>query len=328
MTTRLRSPRYPSMSLEDAIAHGNTIFDKDRRHPIAREVAATHIGYKSLNGAADSALSSLMQYGILEKVNKGEVRVSQWTVDILHPDNPNQRSNAIRSAGQNPVLFRALNERFAETIPSNETLRSYLTRENFNDRAIAPVIAAYVKTRAFVAQECANDSSIPRPDLGTDLGSSEGEDGEHQAVERASIGDLIDWEVNGAIGNPEPMRVIGLSNDLAWVFVNESKSGIPMDQVVVKERGAIPPVALTIMPPANPFSALTPQVAKQMEETRPSNDSFRSEKFDADEGVIAISWPSNLSPQSVDDMKAWIELLMKRISRRANASAGGTEYGL
>ena len=68
MATRLRSPRYPSMSLEDAISHGRTIFDKDRRHPIAREVAAAHIGYKSLNGAADSALSSLMQFGILEKV--------------------------------------------------------------------------------------------------------------------------------------------------------------------------------------------------------------------------------------------------------------------
>lgn len=323
MATRLRSPRYPSMSLEDAIGHGRTIFDKDRRHPIAREVAAAHIGYKSLNGAADSALSSLMQYGILEKVAKGEVRVSQWTVDILHPDNPNQRSNAIRSAGESPVLFRALNERFAETIPSNETLRSYLTRENFNDRAIGPVIAAYTKTRSYVTQECANDSSVPRADDGGLSDDVEGEVGNDSNFGGAHVGDLIDWEVGGVIGNPAPMRIIGLSDDLAWAFVNESKSGIPMEQVIVRERGAASKADLPITPPSNPFAALSPQGGQQPD-SPPASEGYRSEKFDADEGVITISWPSNLSTQSVDDMQAWVELLMKRIARRANASADST----
>lgn len=319
MVTRLRSPRYPSMSLEDAIEHGRTIFDKDRRHPIAREVAAAHIGYKSLNGAADSALSSLMQYGILEKVTKGEVRVSQWTVDILHPDNPKQRCDAIRNAGQNPMLFRALNQRFPESTPSNETLRSYLTRENFNDRAMGPVIAAYTKTRAFVTQECANESSIPRAADDEESNGVEVEVDDDSSFGGARVGDLIDWEVSGVIGNPSPMRVIGLSDDLTWVFVNESKSGLPMDQIIVRERGAAPPVAQSITPPANPFSALAQKEGSQQEETLPTAEGYRSEKFDADEGVITISWPSNLSPQSVEDMQAWVELLMKRIERRAKA---------
>jgi hypothetical protein len=34
-------------------------------------------------------------------------------------------------------------------------------------------------------------------------------------------------------------------------------------------------------------------------------------------------WPSNLSAQSVEDMQAWVELLMKRIERRAKASDEG-----
>jgi len=307
MATRLRSPRYPSMSLEDAIEHGRTIFDKDRRHPIAREVAASHIGYKSLNGAADSALSSLMQYGILEKVAKGEVRVSQWAVDILHPDNPAQRIAAIQSAARNPALFQALDDRFRDAIPSNETLRSYLTRENFNDRAIGPVIAAYTKTRAFV-----NDFPVPRVDLDANQGT--GDDGGEKTSNfgGARVGDLVQREIDGVLQMETPMRVRLVSEDGLWIAVEGSENGLPMEQVIVRERAPTTPIQ------APKFAIEAPK--PKMDETPASGDGFRSERFDADEGVITISWPSNLSPQSVEDMQAWVELLMKRIERRAKAN--------
>lgn len=239
MATRLRSPRYPSMSLEDAISHGRTIFDKDRRHPIAREVAAAHIGYKSLNGAADSALSSLMQFGILEKVAKGEVRISQWAVDILHPDSPAQRISAIRSAATNPVLFQALDDRFRDAIPSNETLRSYLTRENFNDRAINPIIAAYTKTRSFMTQECANDFPVPRDDGEAELGSAVDEVSATSTFGGACVGDLVQWEIDGILQMEAPMRVRLVTEDGQWIAVEDSETGIPMEQVIVQERASI-----------------------------------------------------------------------------------------
>lgn len=240
MATRLRSPRYPGMSLEDAIGHGRTIFDKDRRHPIAREVAAAHIGYKSLNGAADSALSSLIQFGILEKVAKGEVRVSQWAVDILHPDNPAQRIAAIRSAARNPTLFQALDDRFRDAIPSIETLRSYLTRENFNERAISPVIAAYTKTRAYVTQECANDFSVPRADQGSFMGGNEDEADSGIIFGGAQVGDLIQWEIAGVLQmeTPRRVRLVDEIDGRQFVAVEDSETGIPMDQVTVLERAA------------------------------------------------------------------------------------------
>lgn len=50
-------------------------------------------------------------------------------------------------------------------------------------------------------------------------------------------------------------------------------------------------------------------------------DGYRSETFDADEGTIKITWPSTLSPQSVEDMKDWLELLKRRIARRASDGA-------
>lgn len=49
---------------------------------------------------------------------------------------------------------------------------------------------------------------------------------------------------------------------------------------------------------------------------------YRSETFDADEGEIRITWPANLSLQSVEDMKDWLELLKRRIERRAGEIGG------
>ncbi len=315
---RLRSPSYPSFPLEEAISNARTIFEKDRRSPIEREVVAKHLGYSSLNGAADKALSTLMQYGMLDKVAKGEVRISQWAVDILHPDSPQQRASALQNAGTNPTLFRTLNERFPEGPPSQETLRSYLTRENFNDRAIGPIVSSYTKTCAYLAQEGASESPVPRAENAGESGVVEDEAASGQNFGGARVGDLIDWEVGGVIGNETPMRVIGLSDDLAWVFVNESKSGLPMDQVIVTERAAAPPPPPLGAPPVNPFAVLKPK-GEGLPDDSPAPAGYRSEKFDADEGVITISWPSNLSEQSVEDMQSWVELLMRRIERRAKA---------
>jgi hypothetical protein len=246
---RVRSPRYPSMSLEDAVEHGRTIFEKDRRHPIAREVAAGHIGYKSLNGAADSALSTLMQYGVLEKVAKGEVRVSQLVVDILFPDNPEQRAEAIRIVASNPPLFKALDDRFPEAIPSNETLRSYLTRENFNTRAIGPIVTAYTKTRAFVEREAANDLSVPRPsDQSKDGELNNGDDakGANTKFGGAKVGDLVQWEIDGVlqIEAPRRVRLVQEVEGTEFIAVEGSETGIPMSQVTVLDRAEAPPAAL------------------------------------------------------------------------------------
>jgi hypothetical protein len=124
-----RSPRYPNADLEDAVLQISKVFSSDRRNPIDRLVAAKHMGYSSLNGSADKALAALMQYGLLEKVAKGEVCVSQVAVDILHPEAKNDRSDAISRAAYSPRVFAAIRERFPDGHFSDESLKSFLIRE-------------------------------------------------------------------------------------------------------------------------------------------------------------------------------------------------------
>ncbi len=238
---RVRSPSYPSYSLDEAVANARKIFDKDRRSPIDRAVVANHLGYNSLNGAADKALATMMQYGLLEKVAKGEVRISQWAVDIMFPDAPSQRVAALRNAATSPTLFRALNERFPDGPPSNETLRAYLLREEFNDRAIGPIIGAYNKTSAYLAQEGANESPVPPLEGGPESDLPEDISRDDVTFGGARVGDLIQWETQAGLQLEKPTRVRLVTDDGQYVAVEGSETGIPMSEVIVTERGAPPP---------------------------------------------------------------------------------------
>jgi hypothetical protein len=54
----------------------------------------------------------------------------------------------------------------------------------------------------------------------------------------ARIGDLIQWESDGVLRLERPLRVRLVTEDDNWVAVEDSETGIPMDQVIVEERAS------------------------------------------------------------------------------------------
>lgn len=50
---------------------------------------------------------------------------------------------------------------------------------------------------------------------------------------QVSPGDLIQWEVQGVLQFVEPKKVTGLSDDKTYVFVEGSRTGLPIEQVSV-----------------------------------------------------------------------------------------------
>lgn len=154
---RTQSPGYPQFALPKAITGVRKIFEADRRSVIDREVAQKHIGYSGTSGAADKALATLLHFGLLEKVGKGQVRVTQSAVDILHPASDATRRSALLQAGLRPQIYKDLHDRFGDHV-SDTALQSYLVRENFLDRAIGPVSNGYLETTRFLEQEKAFES--------------------------------------------------------------------------------------------------------------------------------------------------------------------------
>lgn len=199
---RTQSPGYPQFALPKAIAATRKIFAADRRSVIDREVAQKHIGYSGQSGAADKALATLLHYGLVERVGKGQVRVSQCAVDIIHPDSEQARRNALREAGMRPQIYKDLRERFGDHV-SDMALQSYLVRENFLDRAIAPVSNGYLETVRYLEQEKAFESGgIERAE--EEESSPSNDDGNYE------MEDFLAAERRMTVAPPPPERSIAL----------------------------------------------------------------------------------------------------------------------
>ena len=258
---RSQSPGYPNFALPKGIEYVRNIFSADRRNPIDREVAAKHLGYAGLSGASDKVLGSLGHYGLLEKSGKGQVRVSQTAVDILHPVSPSAKKRALQDAAFSPSVFADIQAHFSDGLPSEEALKSWLMREDFLDRAILPVTKAYLGTCQYLEQEQAIESGGPSYDLEEESPDHHGEASDKDAVETvyggAKVGDFVQWESQGALQFTKPMRVRLVTDDGQWLAVEGSETGIPMNQVIVEEAPvtfapAAPPPIFKMEPTAEP----------------------------------------------------------------------------
>ncbi|WP_193166467.1 hypothetical protein, partial [Microbulbifer hainanensis] len=158
MAVRVRSPNYPNISLSDAIEKAEKIFAVDRTYSIDREVAVGHAGYSSLNGASAKVLASMIQYGLLEKAGKNQVRVTRLAVAIMHSESDAAKSEAIMEAAFRPSLFAELRNEFPGGVPSEASLRSYLLRQDYSNAAIGPAIRSYILTYEMAEQTRANES--------------------------------------------------------------------------------------------------------------------------------------------------------------------------
>lgn len=182
---RIRSPGYPNTSLEQVIDAASKIHAEDRQHPVDRETAAKHMGFSGLSGASDRALSALLHFGLAEKVRKGELRVTDLALKIIHPNDAAERRQALHEAGFSPELFKELRERYPESPPSRETLTSYLSRSGFASAAISPASRAYLETCAFLQREGAYDLT-ESDHFGETVSSSEDGDAAQTKAESAN----------------------------------------------------------------------------------------------------------------------------------------------
>lgn len=156
---RVRSPRYPAVSLPEAERMVNEVFQKDGMNPVDRESAVQHIGYSSLNGASATALASLKQYGLINDAGKGMLQVTALALDLIEPESDVGRADALNIAAFNPDLFASLKERFPEKIPSESNLRAHLLRQEFTSAAVKVVVPAYLETCEYLSQHAVSERS-------------------------------------------------------------------------------------------------------------------------------------------------------------------------
>jgi hypothetical protein len=157
---RKKSPRAPSIPLEEALDKALRVYEKEKRYPAPTEVVAQDMGYKSANnGAALSALASLRYFGLLEKPEDGKLAVSKDVENYQYAPDLKIKSELLLKWLRAPAIFADLLDRYPEGLPSDANLRFDLINRGFSPAAGDSAISVFRRSAEFAGY---TPSSLPR----------------------------------------------------------------------------------------------------------------------------------------------------------------------
>lgn len=180
MAGKMRSPNYPALSLKQALDAADKLWKAEKRTPVGHEAAATGLGYKSLSGPARVSIGALRQYGLVDKADKGHIRLSDLAVRALH-GNAEDKQAAIRQAAVNPALFKELAKEHSDA--SEAAISSYLiTKKDFAEDGARKAAKAFRETLKLAKPDASGYTPVdeqekPEDMSGMDTGQNLGNSG-------------------------------------------------------------------------------------------------------------------------------------------------------
>lgn len=126
-----------------------------RRNLVDAETAVKSMGLNSLHGAALTLLSSMREYGLIDRPS-GKVALTALAVRIVHPTSDQQREEAIREAALSPKVFQTLLKNFGDC--SENVLESHLVQSAFTPIRAKQVAKVFIANKAFA--KLSSESSV------------------------------------------------------------------------------------------------------------------------------------------------------------------------
>jgi len=147
---RKKSPRAPSIALDEAIERVMRVYENERLHPAPTEVVAQNLGYKgAASGSALSAMASLRYYGLLERPSDGFLAVTKEVETFKFAPDERLRRSLLIGFLRRPALFAELLEKYSTGLPSDANLKFDLIQRSFLPGTAADVVAVFRRSVEF-----------------------------------------------------------------------------------------------------------------------------------------------------------------------------------
>lgn len=163
---RKKSPRAPSIPLDEAIEKALRVYEKERLHPSPTDVVAQHMGYKDANnGRALSALASLRYYGLIERQSNGLLSVTKEVENYKFAPTEEMSRAYLRRFLATPPLFAELLDRYSSGLPSDGNLRYELIQRDFLPSTAEGLVSIFRRSTeiAQVFDQRPNGEPSPQP---------------------------------------------------------------------------------------------------------------------------------------------------------------------
>lgn len=178
VSVRKKSPRAPSMSLDDAIERTAKLYAQEGRHATSADVVAQGLGYKdSNNGRAAQMLASLKYYGLVERPKEGYLAVSK-DFESYHfaPDARVKREFLVKLLTTPPV-FAELLAKYESRLPSDATIKFDLIQKGFSSATADSCVALFRRSVEYVKYyDGGEDSPKTAEEVGVDTAGEEARD--------------------------------------------------------------------------------------------------------------------------------------------------------
>jgi hypothetical protein len=150
ITPRKKSPRAPSIALDEAIDRVMKAYEKERLHPAPTDVVAQNLGYKgATSGSALSAMASLRYYGLLERPSDGQLAVTKEVEAFRFAPDEHLRRSLLLGFLRRPALFNELLEKYATGLPSDANLKYDLIQRGFIPTTASDVVWVFRRSVEF-----------------------------------------------------------------------------------------------------------------------------------------------------------------------------------
>lgn len=176
MGRRVRSPVFPSLSLEQAIQRTRTLYQEEGVNSVPWSVLAKHWNYSVNSSGLRQAASALREFGLIETTGTGAnraVRLTETAEKIVGDDRAHSpdRDSYIREAALVPRQFRAVWDKWETDLPSQETLKYQLKfnwKPKFNPKSVNIFVENYLQTLKFARymgdeDSDSSDTDCPAP---------------------------------------------------------------------------------------------------------------------------------------------------------------------
>jgi len=330
--TRFRpteAQRFPAEPLEWAVEQARTLYKIiQEKMAVPIPVAAKAWGFTEKSSGGPQAVSTLKSYGLLNDSGSGaarRVKLSDNAIKIIRDPREisPERDGLLREAALRPGLFRQIINHFQGSLPpSDEALKTYLIFDvGLRDGAVGECMRVFAATMAFAKFS------------GSDIIAEAAETNSGNGPRQIEIGASVQWAPGGVLQFDSPRSVTGLSLDGRFVFVEESATGLPIEEVEVVQpayetQGNSPPPpqvadqgARLGVPEAPNVAPLIPTPTGRLAvPLAPLRVGIERASFPLKAGLAVVEMPAELSAEDFEDFEAWMQLVLRKAKRSVRAS--------
>ncbi|MDQ3143857.1 MAG: hypothetical protein M3Q57_03130 [Pseudomonadota bacterium] len=237
-------------------------------------------------------------YGLIEVTGDGigrRVRISEIAKRILldEREDDTERRGLIREVALSPSAHKMLLQEYKEGLASDGTVLHFLVlTKHFNQDAARDLLKEYKDTASYI--------DLYEPQKNVD--KSEGEVDIKVTPRVVKIGDRVQATVKGQDLFPDGATVLGFSDDGEWIFTDQAKGGLKLEEITVLDSVQTPPVGER--------PSIPPSLLRDIEEKQPAGT--RKAVFPVGEGDVSITYPEALTKEGLDELGMYLEVFLKK----------------